>query len=132
MLWNADFLYRDISQNPEDVRVYRYMVVASQVTCIHLMSIRTISVLIMNSGIYIALFNVTCSHYFILCMFVQYRRDLSYTAEAFESARRSLARIDRAVQRLEQQLRESAERDTGMNTTIPFIYCAMKFIAMYH
>ena len=132
MLWNADFLYRDISQNPEDVRVYRYMVVASQVTCIHLMSIRTISVLIMNSGIYIALFNVTCSHYFILCMFVQYRRDLSYTAEALESARRSLARIDRAVQRLEQQLRESADRDTGMNTIIPFIYCVMKFIAMYH
>ena len=65
-------------------------------------------------------------------MFVQYRRDLSYTAEALESARRSLARIDRAVQRLDQQLRESTERNTGMNTTIPFIYCVMTFIAMYH
>lgn len=74
-------------------------------------------------GIYIALYNVTCSLYVILCMFVQYRRDLSYTDEALESARRSLARLDRAVQRLEQQLRESTERNTGMNTTIRFIYC---------
>ena len=53
MLWNADFLYRDISQNPEDARVYRYMVVASQVTCIRLSSIRTTSILIINSAVYI-------------------------------------------------------------------------------